>query len=442
MTTRLPWKEVVDIRLATTGDPCPSCDGGKLTQYRGIEAGHIFILGTQVLGGDGRELHRREAADQAARHGLLRHRRVAPRGDDHRAAQRRQRHPLADERRALPGAPRDHRQARRTCSARRASSTPRSEKAGVEVLWDDRDERPGVKFKDADLIGIPLRVTIGAKALAGGNVELKPRTETDPKKAELVPCRRRGARAGRARARRAGVERMTRIERLPPPPAEPVRSPPVAVRGRDRGARSGGLEARVHVPASPRRAVVLCHPAPALRRQHAQPRAAGASRRRSPTRRATSWPGRASTSAASARARAPTTTGAARWTTRAPWSHHLRALAPGRARDACAATRSARGSRLRAAAAGRRRVERVLLVAPSTRFFEAWDDALRFAGPRDHLPRRPGRVLRRRRGARARGQAGGRASRLRGLRSPLHEVAPRHGRGGAARSSRPRCEPP
>jgi prolyl-tRNA synthetase len=61
------------------------------------------------------------------------------------------------------------------------------EKAGVEVLWDDRDERPGVKFKDADLIGIPLRVTIGAKALAGGNVELKARTEPDPKKAELVP---------------------------------------------------------------------------------------------------------------------------------------------------------------------------------------------------------------------------------------------------------------
>jgi prolyl-tRNA synthetase len=58
---------------------------------------------------------------------------------------------------------------------------------GVEVLWDDRDERPGVKFKDADLIGIPMRVTIGAKGLANGNIELKPRTEADPKKAELVP---------------------------------------------------------------------------------------------------------------------------------------------------------------------------------------------------------------------------------------------------------------
>ncbi|MGH7962168.1 MAG: His/Gly/Thr/Pro-type tRNA ligase C-terminal domain-containing protein, partial [Candidatus Binatia bacterium] len=49
--------------------------------------------------------------------------------------------------------------------------------AGVEVLLDDRDERPGVKFKDADLLGIPLRVTIGAKSLARGLVEFKRRAE-------------------------------------------------------------------------------------------------------------------------------------------------------------------------------------------------------------------------------------------------------------------------
>jgi prolyl-tRNA synthetase len=46
---------------------------------------------------------------------------------------------------------------------------------GVEVLLDDRDERPGVKFKDADLIGIPLRVSMGDKSLAKGEVEIKPR---------------------------------------------------------------------------------------------------------------------------------------------------------------------------------------------------------------------------------------------------------------------------
>jgi prolyl-tRNA synthetase len=43
--------------------------------------------------------------------------------------------------------------------------------AGVDALLDDRDERPGPKFKDADLIGIPLRIAVGAKSLAHGNVE-------------------------------------------------------------------------------------------------------------------------------------------------------------------------------------------------------------------------------------------------------------------------------
>jgi len=46
---------------------------------------------------------------------------------------------------------------------------------GIEVLLDDRDERPGVKFKDADLIGFPLRVNLGEKSLARGELELKPR---------------------------------------------------------------------------------------------------------------------------------------------------------------------------------------------------------------------------------------------------------------------------
>jgi prolyl-tRNA synthetase len=49
--------------------------------------------------------------------------------------------------------------------------------AGVEVLLDDRDERPGVKFKDADLLGLPLRVTIGTKSLARKMVELKRRAD-------------------------------------------------------------------------------------------------------------------------------------------------------------------------------------------------------------------------------------------------------------------------
>ncbi len=48
-------------------------------------------------------------------------------------------------------------------------------KAGIEVILDDRDERPGVKFKDADLIGYPVRVVLGKKALDNGQIEVKVR---------------------------------------------------------------------------------------------------------------------------------------------------------------------------------------------------------------------------------------------------------------------------
>jgi prolyl-tRNA synthetase len=61
---------------------------------------------------------------------------------------------------------------------------------GVEALLDDRDERPGVKFKDADLLGIPLRIVVGKKGLAEGKVELKARKDKELSMvavAELVP---------------------------------------------------------------------------------------------------------------------------------------------------------------------------------------------------------------------------------------------------------------
>ncbi|HBG28154.1 MAG: proline--tRNA ligase [Planctomycetes bacterium GWF2_41_51] len=58
--------------------------------------------------------------------------------------------------------------------------------AGVEVLLDDRDERGGVKFKDADLIGIPIRITVGAKSLAEGNAEIKVRRESEVTKVSLA----------------------------------------------------------------------------------------------------------------------------------------------------------------------------------------------------------------------------------------------------------------
>ena len=60
------------------------------------------------------------------------------------------------------------------------------EAAGVDVIVDDRDERPGVKFKDADLIGFPVRVVVGMKGLSAGGVEIKRRSE-DKSKTRVVP---------------------------------------------------------------------------------------------------------------------------------------------------------------------------------------------------------------------------------------------------------------
>jgi prolyl-tRNA synthetase len=56
--------------------------------------------------------------------------------------------------------------------------------AGIEVLYDDREESPGVKFNDADLIGIPIRITVSERSLAQGGVEMKLRRE--PTK-DIVP---------------------------------------------------------------------------------------------------------------------------------------------------------------------------------------------------------------------------------------------------------------
>jgi prolyl-tRNA synthetase len=64
--------------------------------------------------------------------------------------------------------------------------------SGVEVLYDDRDERAGVKFKDADLLGIPVRIAVGKKGLAEGKVEWKLRRG---KEVTLVPLADVGAKA-------------------------------------------------------------------------------------------------------------------------------------------------------------------------------------------------------------------------------------------------------
>ena len=82
---------------------------------------------------------------------------------------------------------------RRSATAAERALRASCRRAGVEVLLDDRDERPGVKFKDADLIGIPLRVTVGPKALARGAVEFKPRRDRAGRRTCRSPMRSSGS---------------------------------------------------------------------------------------------------------------------------------------------------------------------------------------------------------------------------------------------------------
>ncbi len=163
-----------DFREAVPGDPCPRC-GGELAFLRGIEVGHIFYLGTrysEAMGAVFLDENGDEKVIEMGCFGIGVGRTAAAsieqNHDDHGIIW------------PIPIAP------FHVClvSVNAADETVRDAAdrvyemliaAGVEVLYDDRDERPGVKFNDADLTGIPLRITVGKKALADGRVELKDR---------------------------------------------------------------------------------------------------------------------------------------------------------------------------------------------------------------------------------------------------------------------------
>jgi prolyl-tRNA synthetase len=174
-----------DVRNAVEGDPSPRAAGSKLVTGRGIEVGHIFKLGTKyseamgltvlappqqkkqtvIMGCYGIGVSRTMAACVEMSHdeaGIIWPAALAPY------------HVLI-----VLMKPDDQRQkdAAKDLASKLAAQ-------GIDVLLDDRDERPGVKFKDADLIGIPVRVTVGDKALDAGGVEFK--TRRDPGKGEVI----------------------------------------------------------------------------------------------------------------------------------------------------------------------------------------------------------------------------------------------------------------
>jgi prolyl-tRNA synthetase len=184
--------EVADLRNVVAGDPCPKC-GGKLALFRGIEAGHIFVLGTKYSATMGATFLDKDGQNKPmvmGCYGIGVSRLVAATVEQHH-----------DENgivwpMSVAPYPVHIVQVGSDATVVEAVAKLEGELAsrGIDALVDDRDERPGVKFKDADLIGMPLRVTIGAKALANGAVELKPRTEKNPKNVELVPVAEAAAR--------------------------------------------------------------------------------------------------------------------------------------------------------------------------------------------------------------------------------------------------------
>ncbi len=165
--------EHAEVRNATAGDACPRC-AKPLRLVRGIEVGHVFMLGTKysekmkatyldkqgqdqaiVMGCYGIGIGRTAAAAIEQNYdakGIIWPAPIAP-FHVHIL-------PLADKGQTLDVA---------------LALEMELEKVGIDVLLDDRDERPGVKFNDADLIGCPYQVVVGEKGLKEGQIELKER---------------------------------------------------------------------------------------------------------------------------------------------------------------------------------------------------------------------------------------------------------------------------
>jgi prolyl-tRNA synthetase len=164
--------EFVEIRLAQAGEICPRCNQGRLESFSGIEVGNLFMLGTKysealganyidasgaekpiVMGSYGIGITRTAQAAVEAFHdekGIIWPKAIAP----------------YDFHIVLLGFDDEH---QKEVAFDIYDSL---QNAGFSVLLDDRDERPGVKFNDADLIGIPVRISIGERGLKEGKVEI------------------------------------------------------------------------------------------------------------------------------------------------------------------------------------------------------------------------------------------------------------------------------
>jgi prolyl-tRNA synthetase len=194
-----PHAKLADLRTVKAGEGCPRCDG-TLDVFKALEIGHIFKLGTKYS-----ESMKATVLDEGGKavpivmgsYGIGVERIMAAAIELH--------HDELGIRWPLAIAPFQ-------VSVLTLGPEPELKKAaddlvdalsaaGIEVLYDDRDERAGVKFKDADLVGIPIRIAVGKKGLAEGKVEWKLRSWTG-KQVELVPLAEVAAKAVAAVAAR------------------------------------------------------------------------------------------------------------------------------------------------------------------------------------------------------------------------------------------------
>ena len=176
---QVPEANWADLRNATGGDRCPRCPG-TLALRHAIEVGHVFKLGTRysdALGARFLDAQEQQHAIIMGCYGIGVNRIIAAlietRHDEQGIVW-----PLSLAPFEVLLAPLNVGEAavaELTDQLYRELAT-----YGLDVLLDDRDQRPGVKFKDADLVGIPLRVVIGGRSLKEGKLEVKWRTSAEP----------------------------------------------------------------------------------------------------------------------------------------------------------------------------------------------------------------------------------------------------------------------
>ncbi|MBF0461605.1 MAG: proline--tRNA ligase [Magnetococcales bacterium] len=180
----VPLPALADLRNVVAGEPCPRCATGRLQRHQGIEVGHVFKLGDKYSQSLGVRVLDSQGLEQTlvmGCYGIGVSRIVAAAIEQHH-----------DQNGICwPVALAPFQIALLLLNPREPGEVEAGEAlyrdllaAGVEVLLDDRDERAGVKFKDADLLGCPLRVVVGGRSFKEGMVEVQARTG---ERAERVP---------------------------------------------------------------------------------------------------------------------------------------------------------------------------------------------------------------------------------------------------------------